>query len=487
MRAIALGLLVACAVGGQAAPLYEVAGKQVRVRCGSTGSYSGARLELNNVSGERLEVELMGSYLEPLRRRGSEAPTYDDGIQRLALGVSTGESPVTTVVLEAGQRWVGSMRSFCIDPGIASPNEKTAMRVSRAPVPPLVAYLLRHWRANPKLSQQQVQNAIWTVQRLPADQRGDLAADGEGHEAALAALRKAMGRAIPALMGSVQFAVTPDGQVMLSRAGLEDLRAMGVEVPPFSRELLVAAEGKESLVPLVEPKGADGQPISVLRYLSAGGLVLAVTREGVLAYDAGTKRWVAQEGAPADACDLISRGDRRFLRDYASGRIYRQSGANTWSAIGARAEQIVLAPRTGELMRVERGRGQLMAWSEGKKRGSKPIIIPRERRWYGATAGRMFCFDPAAGGLRVLDGKRWVRVKLPPLRAIHVGEHHAWLIGRAGELFVYDDKRRTPRKVSARVPAYIGACIRGGDDRLYLKARAHLVIVFKTDQEERKR
>ena len=109
-------------------------------------SYKEITLRLRNLTGERIVIDLCGSYLTP-KKRGS--------CQRLGIGPPTTpgrtkrRGPGTLLVdLEPRMEEKLRMNTVCLDAGRASPGQQE-FDVAREPLPEVRETVLRWWADNP--------------------------------------------------------------------------------------------------------------------------------------------------------------------------------------------------------------------------------------------------------------------------------------------------------------------------------------------------
>lgn len=121
-------------------------------------SFSAVKLHLRNRSGEKVAVDIAGSYLEP-KKRGS--------CQRLGLGpaitlaAAKRRGPGTVIVeLDPGKETNLDVSTVCLDAGLPCPNGNE-FEASAKTLPAVRENVLRWWADNPESPQISVNVAIW--------------------------------------------------------------------------------------------------------------------------------------------------------------------------------------------------------------------------------------------------------------------------------------------------------------------------------------
>lgn len=437
-------------------------------------SYSSAVLTVRSRSSAPLTIDVIGSFLEPLTRRGSDS--VDPGVQPLALGFS--EAGDREVVLAPGKTWSQPLRTFCMKRGAASPGERTPLRLAREPVPPLISRLLTHWHAHQKIDQSAVQEAVWQVMGLPEALRGTPA----GAQQALDKLSAAHKRLLRHLMANLDMAVTPKGELFFGQGSLDDLRSLGVDVPELGDSLLVALPSREQTTKLARLVTTTGDTLRPRRYFSAAGEVYASAAGGLYRYLGAKQAWV-RETTLEDVTRVVGRaGGPVFLLTQAGAlRVKPRVEKGDWQVLDGTFADVVFTP--WGLFALDR-----------QQRCFQQLVDLRQARWqpamsasaldrFHATAGRLYRHS-RGGALHVWTGKRWRRRVSDGVERCWAGATHLWYVTTDGKLWLDWDAARAARVVEPRIGEYYVACVRPGVDHLYVKTRAHLVIVYdpKHDQ-----
>lgn len=126
---------------------------QIRVTAKSKEGHSSVELQVSNLTKEPLTVDVFGALLEP-----SLTTAQRLGVPRMAL-----ERPETQWNLATNQIYTKVLPCFCLDRSRSSPRQGTVYRLVKQQVEPKTQEVFRYWNAHPKVSQGQIQSAVWNA------------------------------------------------------------------------------------------------------------------------------------------------------------------------------------------------------------------------------------------------------------------------------------------------------------------------------------
>lgn len=123
----------------------------VKVEARSHSGYSITQVRIRNTSHRDITVDVNGSYLRPSASR----------VQRIGFGLVRAGSGDTSVRLKPSERVSLKLLTVCMDAPKSSPGRTTRFELAKTLAPPEQLKVLRHWKANPRISQGQIQSAVW--------------------------------------------------------------------------------------------------------------------------------------------------------------------------------------------------------------------------------------------------------------------------------------------------------------------------------------